>query len=477
MQQSNQLQRRNAAFALISTLAVLLGLTPACSREPAPTLQAPPAAAPAPTNRIAAPLAVRRNLGISFAKVERRPLGRTLRYPGHFELTPAATTEYRCPLVGRIEILVDEFERVAAGASLYRIDSPEWHELRRELETARAESELARVTEASIAPLLAAHEAHHRELERKAQIWDERVVRLETLKQAGNVGAEVLVAAQSAAATAHADLAETLEKEAEIEARANEARTRRESADARFELLLSRTASLAGLSRAELLEVRDGALGWRSLATVEVRATRPGVVVKRHAHSGSWLDRAAPVLTVVDPMQLRFRARALQGDLHAVRTATVATILSPDASAIANDRPIPGTVTLASIADLEQRSLDIIVAFGPVEDWPRAGLAGYAQIELPGNSPEALSIPLGCVVADGVDRILFRRDPADPDQLIRLEADLGIDDGRFVELRSGVKEGDEIVLDGVYPLLIATSGSIKKGGHFHPDGSYHEGDG
>jgi len=39
-----------------------------------------------------------------------------------------------------------------------------------------------------------------------------------------------------------------------------------------------------------------------------------------------------------------------------------------------------------------------------------------------------------------------------------------------------VKEGDEVVLNGLYQLMVATSGSIQKGGHFHADGTFHEGD-
>ncbi len=57
-----------------------------------------------------------------------------------------------------------------------------------------------------------------------------------------------------------------------------------------------------------------------------------------------------------------------------------------------------------------------------------------------------------------------------------MDADLGLDDGRWVVIKSGVAEGNEIVLDGVYQLMVATSGSITKGGHFHPDGTFHDGD-
>jgi len=36
-----------------------------------------------------------------------------------------------------------------------------------------------------------------------------------------------------------------------------------------------------------------------------------------------------------------------------------------------------------------------------------------------------------------------------------------------------VREGDEIVLAGNYQLMLATSGSAPKGGHFHSDGTFH----
>ena len=77
------------------------------------------------------------------------------------------------------------------------------------------------------------------------------------------------------------------------------------------------------------------------------------------------------------------------------------------------------------------------------------------------------------MIQDGLKKIFFRRDPKDPEKVIRLEADLGINDGRWVVVKSGVREGDEVVLDGVYQLMIATSGGVEKGGHFHADGTFH----
>jgi len=73
---------------------------------------------PAVTNRIDIPSSVRSNLGISFVRVERRQVQKTLRVPGRFEYQPSARREYRTPLPGRVDLLVDQYERVEAGAVL-----------------------------------------------------------------------------------------------------------------------------------------------------------------------------------------------------------------------------------------------------------------------------------------------------------------------------------------------------------------------
>jgi hypothetical protein len=80
------------------------------------------------------------------------------------------------------------------------------------------------------------------------------------------------------------------------------------------------------------------------------------------------------------------------------------------------------------------------------------------------------------VVRDGITPVIFRRDPANPDRAIRIEADLGVNDGAWVAILSGVGEGDEIVVTGNYQLMLAMSGTATKGGHFHSDGTFHEGD-
>jgi cobalt-zinc-cadmium efflux system membrane fusion protein len=125
--------------------------------------------------------------------------------------------------------------------------------------------------------------------------------------------------------------------------------------------------------------------------------------------------------------------------------------------------------------DPEERTIDLIAEPDAIASWARAGVSAHLEITLDG-AVEELAVPLACVVRDGVTPIIFRRDPANADKVIRVEADVGISDGRWIAILSGVREGDEIVLAGNYQLMLASSGAAPKGGHFHSDGTWHEGE-
>ena len=106
----------------------------------------------------------------------------------------------------------------------------------------------------------------------------------------------------------------------------------------------------------------------------------------------------------------------------------------------------------------------------------RPGVSAFLEVVLDASAAPGAAVPRSCIVQDGLEHVLFRRDPKKPNEVIRTEADMGMSDGRWVILNSGVMVGDEIVLDGAYELKLATSrsGIQQKGGHFHADGSFHE---
>ena len=435
-------------------------------------------------NLIDIPSSVRTNLGIHFVKVERRSVERTLRVPGRFEYQPSARREYRTPVPGRVELVVDQLERVAAGALLYRIDSPGWRGLQQQLVEAGSEIDRLRAQIDTYGPLLKAHDEHEQSLRSAIEVWTARVEDLEKLREAGGGRVEQLTQARAELSSTRADLAEVQEKKATLNAEKQQAGAGIRSAESRLSYLLDAAAALTGISRDNLVKTTESDAQatphWATIDKIEVRSDVAGVVSQLGLTNGAWADEKTSVLTVVQPDRLRFRASGLQSDLGALRDGLLARIVSPAPTASGRSITISDTMTGELVLGLEgdpnDRTVELFVVPSELKDWARPGVSAQLEIVTDASSDGEMAIPLAAVQRDGLTPVIFRRTPGNPNQVMRMEADLGRDDGRWVELLSGVAEGDEIVLDGGFQLMLSVSGSIQKGGHFHADGTFHDGE-
>ncbi|MBZ0153113.1 MAG: hypothetical protein K8J09_16440, partial [Planctomycetes bacterium] len=165
----------------------------------------------------------------------------------------------------------------------------------------------------------------------------------------------------------------------------------------------------------------------------------------------------------------------LQSDLPRLRDGLPARVV-PAIGTGGGHGQVVGTLLPGAEADPTQRTLDLFLVATAGTSWARPGVAGFLEIETAGAAEPVLAIPLAATLQDGLERVLFRRDPKDPDQVLRLAADLGVDDGRWVEVKSGLRDGDSVVLAGAYELVLASSGTAAKGGHVHADGTFHDGE-
>lgn len=442
----------------IYTLCVLaLG---ACDRsEPS---DAAPATQPAPPTeshaggRIDVPAPVRQNLGMTFARAEYRQVSRTLRAPGRFELLASARHEVRAPFGGRVELLIKQYAPVKAGQVVARISSPEWHRLQLELEEDAAEVSKARA-ELTIA------EQTLVEGQGKAKLLADRVARLQEAEVRRTELESELAAARSAIPRL----------EAEVAAR----RAALEAAQHHLPLAEQAAASQLGITRERLLEEIDTPQGkrpyWQTLASVEVRAPDDGIVESIAISDGGRIDALGAILTTIDLSQLRFRAVALQSDISRLRDGQPATVVAPSDRGAGTAAPVSGTLRISPDADPNQRTIDLMVELSKLEPWCRPGVSALVEVPM-SDASEELAIPVGAVIQDGLAKVFYRRDRKNPDVVIRTEADLGESDGRWVVVQSGIAEGDEVVLDGVYELKLAsTQSGAPTGGHFHADGTWH----
>ncbi len=454
------------------------------------------------TNRIDVPSAVRRNLGITFAKAEMRDVRSTLRVPGKFESLPDAHRSYHATLSGQVELLVKQYAPVEVGDVLFRIDSPAWREIQTQLADTILAVRKLRAKSAAATGRLASVSQHASSLLEELKVWQERLKEIEGIGAAGGGVASARTEARASVAVARTALAEVAEEAAELkgtqsiieaELAAHRAATpllyaeavgasAEDCAGATCDLALSRAAALLGVTVAFLRE-DVGTNGkrqrrWRALDRIEVRARQAGIVETLGVTNGAWLDVGRTVLETLDPTLIRFRGLGLQADLGRLGKGMRGRVLPPGGRAVGVSATLEGEVTIGIEADAMGRTIDLLLTPSGTERplWARPDVSTEMEVIVVQSRGKGLAIPLQCVIQDGLDKIIFRRDPKDPNKVIRMKADLGITDGRWVVVESGVMEGDEIVHAGVYELMLVGGGGDKQeGGHFHADGTFHAG--
>jgi multidrug efflux pump subunit AcrA (membrane-fusion protein) len=424
--------------------------------------------APVVSNRIDVPERVRANLGITFAKVERRRVAATLRVPGRFELVPSARREYRAPVAGRVELLVKQYEAVEAGQVVARLDSPEWRRVQHEVVEAEGEIKSAEAG-VDVADATAAENDKGVELLRR---------RVAALAEANARRAEL-----------ETELALAEAKSTRLAAELRAAKVKLSEAREHYASRLNTVSSLVGLPVWKLTEPvkadtakawveahghphAGGIPMWRTIRAIELRAAEAGVVEATAVTNGGWVEAAGLVLSSVDPRRVRFRGTALQADLGQINDGAAASVVAPKGAG--GDAAVAGKVAVGLEANPQARTVEVIVT--PANEppaWARPGVSGFAEVVTDDSEDAETAIPVAAVVQDELARVYFRRDPKDANKVIRVEGDFGVSDGKWIVLNSGVKVGDEVVLDGVYELKLTGSGKTSGGGHFHADGTWH----
>jgi len=419
---------------------------------------------------IALPVNVQKNLGITWATAEYRVVQGVVRMPGRFESDPSARRTYQAPLSGRIEVLVKPYQKVDFGTILYRLHAAEWKSLQQEISLAAGAVQAAE-------DQFTATQEHVAAIAQALTLWTERLATLDRVGQ--EIGGKAAERAEAAGRVADLRISAAQAKremaEATRQARSADGQPGAGQAQVHLDLLLGQAAQLTGLTPTALIASDGGKPAWSTITAIEIRATNSGVVEGMMQSSGAWVEDHTTVLTVTDPAGVYLRAAGLQADLPRLADGLPARIVATDP---ALQQSIKATLVLGPIADAIDRTSEIIAR--PAEGaklpvWIRPGVTANLEVVLSGSPNQELAIPVAATIRDGLKTLIFRRNPEHPDQVSKLEADLGPSDGRWVVVQSGLKEGDQVVLGGIYPLKLSQQEGGAQAGHFDPDGTFHTG--
>lgn len=427
------------------------------------------AATAKPTNRVPLSASTRENLGITFVRAERRIVSRTLRVPGRIALAPESTRVVRTPMSGPVSMRVPLLSRVEADTVVAVLRAPEIRTAQDALHRARHDadeaSDLARVAE-----------ARRQEAERAISSIQKRIRSLDAMSvRRADIEAE-LEAARRRGDVAAAELAA--------------ARSRIERERHHFSVQLRAFSERVGLPVGGLTAPVPDAMthggeipeAWEVVGDVSLVAGMKGVVVRLHVTGEGWAAEGDPLIEVVDDQRWRFEGQILEADLprlpDAAKTSPVGATVIPAWPADASlPAPVKMTLQLGLVGDPDHRRFPVYATTEAARPpWALPGVGAFAEIVLAGTGEPEIAVPKAAVVRDGLTSKVFVRDPKDTEQVIETEVDLGPDDGRWVAVLAGVNAGEEVVLAGAYELKVASASQPQVKGHFHADGSFHEGE-
>ena len=221
---------------------------------------------------------------------------------------------------------------------------------------------------------------------------------------------------------------------------------------------------LLGMTAAEIDEIeRTG----QPKRLVTVAAPTSGVVVNRGVTVGTSVDPSTTLLTIADLSRVWVLAEVPEASIPGVRVGTVAQLDFP-----ASGRPPFGARVDFVYPTLTERTRTLRVRLSATNRGGalRPGLYGTAVFEAAGQN--VITVPRDAVVDTGLQQHVF---VAISDMFEPRPVTVGAQLADRVEIREGLREGEQIVAAGVFLLdsesrLRATGGA---GGHQHgtPAGS------
>lgn len=180
------------------------------------------------------------------------------------------------------------------------------------------------------------------------------------------------------------------------------------------------------------------ALARQQLNDTSIRASFSGVVERRAASVGEFLAAGAPVAVIVKVDPLRFRAEVPERDAANVRVGQSVQLSVDGASG-----SYTGRVTRLSPTITERTRVLIMEADVPNSGQLRAGSFARAQITT-NTSESTLTVPTAALITfAGIQKVIV----VEKEKISEKAVTTGRRAGQWTEVLSGVKSGDEVVLE------------------------------
>jgi cobalt-zinc-cadmium efflux system membrane fusion protein len=218
-------------------------------------------------------------------------------------------------------------------------------------------------------------------------------------------------------------------------------------------------ATMASL-RALGLSESDLRSGGGSDARLTLRSPVSGTVIERNVVAGQMTEPSKPLFRVGDLSRLWLRVHAFERDAVRVRTGSVARVVFPALPG----RAFTGTVTLVGRqVDVVSRTIPVRIEIANTEDILRPGMSATAWVRIGDAAGTVVAVPATSLQRIEDDWRVFI--PRSGETFEMRTVGRGRDLDGEVEIVSGLRAGERVVVDGAFLLKAEAEKSRGEGEH------------
>lgn len=190
-----------------------------------------------------------------------------------------------------------------------------------------------------------------------------------------------------------------------------------------------------------------GSSSAKNLGVMALTSPIEGDVVKVHVFRGQAVEPSYTAFTIADRRSLWVRLSVFEGEVGNIRVDDTVE-LSPQ---VTPNEVLTGKVTfISTVLDAANRSAEVRVIVPNESGTLRVGQAVNAVIHPSASSKSALAVPRAAIVqVDGKPTVFVA---VDDTGVVPRPIELGVQGADMVEVISGLKVGDKVVIEGVFAL-------------------------
>jgi multidrug efflux pump subunit AcrA (membrane-fusion protein) len=182
-----------------------------------------------------------------------------------------------------------------------------------------------------------------------------------------------------------------------------------------------------------------------------------GEIIRKCVDAGALVSSSTPIVSLVHTMTLKIVANVLERDIP---------LLKPGMKAKIQAEAYPGKVFEGKVArvntglELATRTLQAEIEIPNSSRLLKPGMFARIEVVLL-EKPEVLAIPSNAVIEEQGERFVY---VVQGNKAVRTPILTGIEQDRFVEVKEGLKEGDQVVTRGQEAIRENTTLRVVEGG-------------